>query len=143
MRKCEHGVADGAWCDRCTLASFAHSEIRAECARRGIRLDEECREECAAFGKTTAERDEWKRRAEAAEAKFAKELAKNAVNGIVIAPCSAPMTCSCRACERAFRMKNEGFRPMFLSERGPGIAATPAPDAGHYIDPLDLLCEDA
>jgi len=64
--------------------------------------------------------DEWRRRAEAAEAKIAE---------------STKLATSAGA---AFWKLAERVQV----ERGPGISGTHAPSTAHYVDPLDLLADD-
>lgn len=104
-----------------------------------------------------SERDEWKRRAEAAEAKLSKTVAIDWADardmsggGLIYRAshwdggckvCFAPPGASCtKECDDN-SVPNDKVRPWSQRESGPGIAAKPV-DEGHYIDPLDLLADD-
>lgn len=138
-RGLEHATDDQlrAECERRKL-DFADYEYNAECgcgyyetfdtAAQRDAADDQHQAVCPSGVETLArERDEWKRRAEAAEgevAKWREAKLQRIASGI----------------ERI---------SMGVRESGPGIGShppdihKPEPDHSHYVDPLDLLCEDA
>lgn len=156
MSRCAHDVHVDAYCADC-VAALTDDELRAEYFRRSLdgivpmrevlkaAGEEELRAECerrwpnasnwAMWRKAEQDRDELKRRAEAAEAEL-----------------SRPMQCSCYDCAQVFarresiRLEPRARRPLsaLTAESGPGISRLPAPSP----EPLahldeDLLCEDA
>jgi hypothetical protein len=109
--------------DGMTLARsrLTDDQLRAECARRDIQTAAQGVKyiELAEYDKRAAERDEWKRRAEAAE-----QSLRFVSDG-----------------KRAPRQTKE----MLAKEQGPGLTALPPcepANADHYVDPWDFL-EDA
>jgi len=103
-------------------AWFSDDELRAECERRFAGPVNEYTRLADEHHKTTAERDEWKRRAEAAEAK-ASEVQR-------VADFWA---------DKSIAIQRDRER-----EHGPGLAALDTrPDNSIAHLPEDLLCEDA
>ena len=145
--RCKHGSAEATWCAACVVESFTDDQLRAECGRRGIGHVSEpvvCAADHHAIVKRyAADRDEWKRRAEAAEVGLADLRAAvmsagpATAHAVVLAhPKNAEAAVKLAEIERS--IKRLGCESMFG-----GIARTSPPvDNAHYIDPLDLLADD-
>jgi len=145
------------------LQQLTDDELRAEMERRelGYRVDEfDTLEAERDHWKTVAEalsvnqrdaqreRDEWRRRAEHAEKALfqmqeaAKSLTARAEAAEAIVAERSRLTPEQR--ENIHRgLLPCGTRPTrFTQERGPGIAAKPAPADAHYVDPWDFLADE-
>jgi hypothetical protein len=142
---------------------FTDDQLRAECERRGVDVHWYCgcgfsheHEAVTVAHEQTCpesevslrrERDEWKRRAEAAEAR----------DGYTITPVELPsMTATekrafiekadaiINAAMRGMKPSPEAVRAVLMNESGPGIAATPKrDDTLDQATLADLLAEDA
>lgn len=125
-------------------AMYAMGYVLDRCYERGPGIGHVSEPMC-----TVAERDEWKRRAEAAEAELVdpRRTIRVATDGDLVELGSVH---DCGRLELVVTRRDNEVLPgrHFLAEQvmresGPGIAATKPADDGHYIDPLDLLAADA
>lgn len=139
--ECREPIANGIE-SMCLNGGFVH----VECVAAAMRDADRCTPECA---RMMAERDEWKRRAEAAEAELVdpRRTIRVATDGDLVELGSVH---DCGRLELVVTRRDNEVLPgrHFLAEQvmresGPGIAATKPADDGHYIDPLDLLAADA
>lgn len=138
--------------------ALSDEELRAECNRRhlSIKRDEQLIEGLDA--KLREQLSEWKRRAEAAERKGSTNRSEyqnhqRDVGCVAGKHCDEHSDLRCCGCGRP-RDEPKGLAAWLPAatndllqfapnESGPGISAIPKPADEHWVDPLDLLCEDA
>lgn len=115
--------ADGHLCPRLNASAMSGEQLRAECERRGMWSDTAALAR-AINADTVAERDEWKRRAEEAEAENV-EIARQHMLWL----------------ENGASMMTPTVGRV-LRESGPGIAAARPDNSIAHLDE-DLLADDA
>lgn len=124
------GVRDMHGIVPCPAGALTDDQLRAECERRKMSVSGPGATE-ETWNSVRAERDDWKRRAEAAEACVGERSR--------IMPADPDP-----AVRDYFKSlaKKYSAELAALTERGPGIAATKPDNGVAWLDE-DLLCEDA
>lgn len=146
LKNCDYEHAHGGVCSWHAF-SLTDAQLRAECERRFAGpVNEYTRLRKAsdeAIEVLTKDRDEWKRRAEAAEELVKTDYwQKRAIEAEDKLRGAESVGFMRGQAEMRERWSTFNAREIQAQERGPGISATPAPDTGHYVDPWDFL-EDA